>query len=381
VNENNLLNEKFANILFETTPDMVAILDKDGKILLCNSQFIKNSRFEKEELIGMIAPIDLVHKDDQEKALSAFHQVVTDGINLNVQLNVIRKDKSIYPSLWSGAVLKDDLRNVQGYLITGKDLTVIDNLKKELIFLKKQKQNEQLLAIGELSARLSHDIRNPLGIIRTAIENMSAAKNKPKGFETSIDRCNRAIDRISHQIDNVMDFVRQKPLTLTNNSFLEILNSSIMSMKIPESVKIIKPKDDFMIYCDPEQIQIVFSNLILNSIQAFSNTGQIDICISSSDDSLNIIFVDSGKPIPEKIMSKIFKPLFTTKQSGTGLGLASCKTIIENHGGSIRVQNNPTRFEITLSKPVNNKNHNLNVSMKDSDMISEYGDDLKELEH
>jgi len=352
--ENNLFNEKFANILFETMPDMLAILDKNGKILLCNSQFVKNSRFEKKELIGMIAPIDLVHKDDREKALSAFEQVVSEGINLNVQLNVIRKDKSVYPSLWSGSVLKDKSGKVQGYLITGKDLTVIDNLKNELKQLKIQKYNEHLLTIGELSARLSHDIRNPLGVIRMAIENMRDTKNKPEGFEASINRCDRAIDRITHQIDDVMDFVRQKPLTLTHNYFLDILNSSIMSMKIPESIKIITPKDDFVLYCDPEQIQIVFSNLILNSIQALSQNGQIDISILQNNDYIEIIFADSGKPIPEKIISKIFEPLFTTKQTGTGLGLVSCKTIIESHGGSIRVKNNPTRFEITLPNSVNN---------------------------
>ncbi|PBO84671.1 MAG: hypothetical protein COA77_08460 [Thaumarchaeota archaeon] len=352
MNENNLLDEKFTNILFETIPDMLAILDKNGKILFCNSQFVKNSRFEKKELIGMIAPVDLVHKDDREKALSAFEQVVTEGIHLNVQLNVIRKDKTVFPSLWSGSVLKDKSETVQGYLITGKDLTVIDNLKNELKQLSTQKFNEHLLTIGELSARLSHDIRNPLGIIRMAIENMHNAKNKPDGFEASIERCNRSIDRITHQINDVMDFVRQKPLTLTNNYFLEILNSSILSMNIPKSIKIIKPKDDFVLYCDPEQIQVVFSNLILNSIQALSQNGQIDISILQNNDSMEIIFADSGIPIPEKIMPKIFEPLFTTKQMGTGLGLVSCKTIIESHGGSIRVKNNPTRFEITLPKPI-----------------------------
>jgi signal transduction histidine kinase len=95
-------------------------------------------------------------------------------------------------------------------------------------------------------------------------------------------------------------------------------------------------------------MSIVFVNLLLNSIQAMDPQGKIAIRFYPSQDNIVIEFVDSGPGIATNILPKIFDPLFTTKQHGTGLGLATCKNIIEGHGGKIYVKNNPTTFTIVL---------------------------------
>lgn len=94
----------------------------------------------------------------------------------------------------------------------------------------------------------------------------------------------------------------------------------------------------------------VFINLIVNAIQAMPQGGEIKMTISESIDTVIIDFIDSGTGIPEKDLDKVFEPLFTTKQKGTGLGLASCKNIVEQHEGTISVLNNPTTFRIILPK-------------------------------
>ena len=237
-----------------------------------------------------------------------------------------------------------------------KEIKKIIQLEKELVIIEKEKtKNEKLIAVGELSARLAHDLRNPLSVLRTSLENIQFVYGEKSDLKRSFTRMNAAIDRMSHQLDGVMDFVRQKPITLINNSLFGVLEGVVTTINIPKSVKITYPKDDLTISCDLIQMQTVFSNIILNGVQAINEDGQIEITASyHNDDSLVIIFTDSGPPIPEKILSKVFEPLFTTKQKGTGLGLSSCKTIIENHGGSIRVTNNPTSFKIILPKPTKN---------------------------
>ena len=221
--------------------------------------------------------------------------------------------------------------------------------------MKNEKQmltNERLIAIGDLSARLAHDMRNPLSVLKTSLENIKLVYGEKNDSAPSFMRMDNAIERMAHQLEEVMDFVREKPVMLKNNNLFDVLDSSINVLNVPESIKIIRPKDNLIIYCDHEQMSTVFSNIILNGIQAMDEKGTIDISSSYSDDSLIIIFTDSGPSIPEEVIPKIFEPLFTTKQKGTGLGLASCRTIIEHHGGSIRVNNNPTSFKITLPKPI-----------------------------
>ncbi len=93
-----------------------------------------------------------------------------------------------------------------------------------------------------------------------------------------------------------------------------------------------------------------FDNLLNNSIQAINDDGKITIRIIDLENEGEIEVEDSGDGVSDEIISKVFEPLFTTKKKGTGLGLASCKSIVEQHGGVIYVRNNPTVFTIKLPK-------------------------------
>lgn len=97
-------------------------------------------------------------------------------------------------------------------------------------------------------------------------------------------------------------------------------------------------------------MEAVFINVVMNSIQAMSNGGTLTIKINLINDFVEIDFIDTGDGIPEESIGKIFEPLFTTKQKGTGLGLASCKNIVEQHHGQISVKNNPITFTIQIPK-------------------------------
>jgi signal transduction histidine kinase len=121
-------------------------------------------------------------------------------------------------------------------------------------------------------------------------------------------------------------------------------------INLPNNIEIKISDNDVKINCDPVKIDAVFINLIVNSIQALSEGGIIEIKIDTKDHDAIIQFIDSGEGIPDKIIGNIFEPLFTTKQKGTGLGLASCKNIIEEHHGTISVKNNPTTFTIQMPK-------------------------------
>ena len=159
---------------------------------------------------------------------------------------------------------------------------------------------------------------------------------------------NRAIERMERQITEVLDFVRNRDIKREEVDLLDLLNLSVSSFKIPPDVKLNLPDSGVTISVDSIQIQAVFSNLIQNALHAVGQEGEISVTFEKDSNNVRISIQDSGKGIPQENMEKVFEPLFTTKQTCTGLGLASCKNIIEKHGGTISVSNNPTTFTITL---------------------------------
>ncbi len=208
---------------------------------------------------------------------------------------------------------------------------------------------EKLAAIGELSSRLAHDMRNPLNNINMSIQ-LLKSKYKDIADEEKFDTIENSLERITHQIKDVMDFVRTREPSLSLWKLNMLLKESLDKVKIPEEIKISLPKEDVLILCDKEQIEIVFINMILNSIESIKEKGWIKIEADESPKLTEIQISDSGSGIPEEYLDKIFDPLITLKERGTGLGLASCKNIINSHGGKISVQNNPTTFTITIPK-------------------------------
>ena len=163
-------------------------------------------------------------------------------------------------------------------------------------------------------------------------------------------RLRRAMNRMSHQVDDVLDFVRTSDLKLEPYSVLDIINIVKDGITIPSDVKVTSDQEDVRINCDYRKIEAVFTNLLLNAIQAIENNGEVKIRIIDNADDVLVAFEDSGPGIEPEALSKIFDPLFTTKQLGTGLGLSICKNIVEQHGGSITVKNNPTTFLVRLPK-------------------------------
>ena len=236
-------------------------------------------------------------------------------------------------------------------------LISLQKMSKELEEYKlKLISQEKLSSIGELSSRLAHDIKNPLTVIKVTLDVMKA-KNKnltPEDIE-KFERVDTAMYRITHQIDNVLDFIKGKPLKLKKYPINDIINSVIEDLPKSDKIKIEVISEESEVECDFEAMKVVLINLVINAIHAIGDVGEIKISSKIRGDKVIIQIEDSGPGIPEEILDKIFEPLFTTKEEGTGLGLVSCKSLIEQHNGTISVKNNPTRFIIEFPREIKQK--------------------------
>ncbi|MCV0366247.1 MAG: sensor histidine kinase [Nitrosopumilus sp.] len=229
-------------------------------------------------------------------------------------------------------------------------LGVVKLLKNEN---NKKIKTEKLAIIGELSSRIAHDMRNPLSVIQMTLENFKIQYPLSKEQERQFEKINRSIFRITHQIDDIWDFVKSPTAEKKNCSLAHLLQESLRRVNIPANIKIRLPPDDCEILCDDEKTIVVFVNIFINAIQAFENDGNIWVSFDSNKNWITVKIEDDGVGIDPKVLDRIFEPLITTKQTGTGLGLSCCKSIMESQGGLIKASNRPKKgsvFTIHFSK-------------------------------
>ena len=297
-----------------------------------NSPYFFMKEFSNEELSNL-----LINKVKELKA----EKLQSQELNERLQENLAQLEETTAK-----------LEETQEALQKEHDELELEVKRKTGELLKKEK----LSTIGELSARIAHDIRNPLSVIKNsaALIKLGQKHMDPK---TKIywEQLERGIYRISHQVNDVLDFIKTSPLKKKPTKISSILHDAYERITIPDKIKINLPKTDATIPCDSDKLETVFVNLIMNSIQAIGDkVGIVNInLIDESDDVLLITVKDTGPGIPHNLIPKIFDPLFTTRQIGTGLGLPSCKNIIEQHGGSIDVSSalgKGATFLIRLSK-------------------------------
>ncbi len=242
-------------------------------------------------------------------------------------------------------------------------ITQVQQIKTE-----KELKAEKLAILGEMSSHIIHDLRNPMSIIKNSIEliNMKSKGELDEHIAERLLKMEHAISQMGAIIDDVMNFARTQPLKLEENYLSKSLQHSIEIIQIPKNIKITLPQNDILFEFDNKKLEIVFSNLITNAIQAIGdNQGEIIIRFEEkTSGKIQIQVQDSGPGIPENILPKIFEPLFSTKQRGTGLGLSSCKSIVEQHQGTISVENNPTVFTVMLPRHIKNlvPTHSIHIS-------------------
>jgi signal transduction histidine kinase len=233
---------------------------------------------------------------------------------------------------------------------TKNQAKIIVQTQKDLI------KKEKLSAIGELTARISHDLRNPLTIMTLTIQNihLKISNNIDPKIEEQLPILNDAVSMINHQINQVMGFVKTTSLDIKLVSISKVLENSIKNINIPKNISVTLPENDFSLLADRIQLSVAFSNILSNSVDAIgAGEGRIVIRAINGKNNLILEFEDSGDGISEENIKKIFDPLFTTKQHGTGLGLSSVRSIIESHGGTISVKSPPTVFSVSLPQNPN----------------------------
>jgi two-component system sensor histidine kinase HydH len=221
---------------------------------------------------------------------------------------------------------------------------VIEQRAREQHELSEQlSQTERLAALGEMVAAVSHEIKNPLGLIRTTSELLGAA---PGASDTQKRLSNVIVEesvRLNQIVTEFLDFSRPQALSLRECHLEEIIKKNLSFIRPELDRKGITVKDNLngrslRMLADEEILYRAILNILINAIQSMKDGGVIDIKVDVEQDHYHVEIKDNGSGISEEAVKRIFDPFFTTKEKGTGLGLSIVKKIVESHRGTVDIK-------------------------------------------
>lgn len=333
--------KEFSQNIIESVPQGIATLDRNMKVTYWNRGMENITGIKKPKAIRK--PIDSLQ-------LCLEPNIISDGLKGGECLCTRKSPQATLKV--SISPFKDPQG---GYVLLIEDVTDKKRRESELL------QASKYASIGKLTAGISHEIGNPLASISSLVQEIQTV-DSPDFTKEALDIVNHHIERIVRIVRSLGDFARVYSPDKAPTSVNEVLDSTLSLTRYDKKFKKIEIVKDIEyvppIKINPDQIQQVFLNLILNALDAMPDGGRLDISIKHAVGSVNIIFKDNGLGMDKETAERVFDPFFTTKSPGrgTGLGMSICYGIISEHGGKITVESEAGRgstFTITL--PVKEK--------------------------
>ncbi len=222
------------------------------------------------------------------------------------------------------------------------------------------RRSERLAALGQLTAGLAHELRNPLGTIKASAEMLMkpAARNRPEVRDEMADYILSEVNRMNGLVSRFLDFARPLRIHPVETDLKAVLRGVereqaelAKSRGIRLSVK--EPSGDSLLVLDGDLLRVALSNLVQNAIQASTIDQAVELRAETNPQKVTISVSDQGEGIAPQNLESVFNPFFTTKPQGVGLGLALVTKIVDEHGGQIDVQSElgkGTRFEVVLPR-------------------------------
>ncbi len=351
--------EKFRT-LFEQSLDAIVITYHDGKFIDFNRSFLKLLGYEKEELLRMNARALWENPDDR----SLWQQEMADkGFVVDYEWKLRRKDGILKDCILNAVSNQSKDGNII-YYTTCRDITDKKLMDEELAKYRQHLEElvrertreleeaheqlirkERLAALGQLTATVAHEIRNPLGTVKTSIFSIGDAleRNEPDRIDRALTLAERNIQRCDGIITELLDYTRKwvmKPDSVTIDRWL---NDLLDEQEIPEGIECRRELHaDLVLPISREHLRRAVVNVITNALQAMQEeetTGNsLTIESAVADGRLEIRIIDTGPGIVKEYLDKVFEPLFSTKGFGIGLGLPIVRDIMEKHGGGIEIR-------------------------------------------
>jgi two-component system sensor histidine kinase PilS (NtrC family) len=317
----------------------VLVIDSGGKILGINPTAEQILGVDKSDVVGM--QIDAAF----DPLTPEFAREVTGALassqgRLRHEITLRRPDGSALPLGLSTSILKDDGGESRGVIAVFKDLTEVREMEERM------RKADRLAAIGELSAGIAHEIRNPLASISGSIEILYNELELSGDDKHLMELIMKESDRLNKIINDFLEFARLRPpkrgavaLRRCLDEVAALLANNPAARNGIE-IRVEHADGELVVEADEEQMKQVMVNLAINACEAMSGGGKLVVeTRRTSEGHARITVRDDGPGIGSEARERLFEPFFTTKEGGTGLGLAIANKIVASHGGRIEARN------------------------------------------
>ncbi|MDQ0219713.1 PAS domain-containing protein [Peribacillus cavernae] len=322
------------NALNETT--IFAITDKNDNITYANDKFCDITKYTKEEIIGQNHNV-LFSGYHPEEFFEKVRETIRQGKVWKGEIMNKAKDGTTY---WvDSTLIPFSDRNGETY----QHISIQNDITEQKFTEELLQKTEKLSLVGELAAGIAHEIRNPLTTIKGFVQLLSQAlENGDLPYSSIILG---EIDRINFIVSEFMVFAKPHTIYYNKCNVSEILYSVISLLGAEASLKNVRITNRFLsenpyIFGEKNQLKQVFLNMLKNAIEALPDGGNIQISLSSEEQDIQVLIADDGIGMSLDQIQKLGEPFYTTKETGTGLGLMVSYKIIQNHKGSIHVKSN-----------------------------------------
>ncbi|MCM3726916.1 PAS domain S-box protein [Neobacillus cucumis] len=332
--------------LFEYSPDIVYMLNLEGTITNLNPQFDVITGFKRGDMIGHNVSQLLPKK--YKKFLPNFIQSVADEVKpVMYEIKIPhRNGNDITLQCTSVPIIVNGI--ISGIIGYGRDVTALRKAEERL------RRTEKLSVVGELSASVAHEIRNPLTSLKGFVQLLQMEDEKHQFYyRIMMDE----LDRINHIVGELLLLAKPQHLKFSRSDIQKLLSdviSLLSSEAIYYNVQIVStfPEEEVYIECEPNQLKQVFINIIKNAIEASIKGGTVEIVIHPPQGEHVIITAkDHGCGISKERLDKLGEPFYSSKEKGTGLGLTVSFKIVQAHNGMIHFnsqKNQGTSVDISL---------------------------------
>jgi two-component system, sporulation sensor kinase E len=355
--------------LFEYSPDIVSMLDLNGTITNLNPQFEKVTGFSREDYIGKNLA-DLIPDSQRQIVLDKVSSVVENHCPQMFEFEMKHKNGKplIFQSTSLPIIVND---KIAGIICNSRDVTELRETEERL------RRTDKLSVVGELSASVAHEIRNPLTSLKGLVQLLQMEDEKHQlYYQIMIDELNR----INHIVSELLLLAKPQQIKYTKADMQIILHDVISLLKTEASLHNIQiefqvQSHPLMIECEPNQLKQLFINILKNAIEASSAGDVVNITLQSADNNVTVVVKDQGVGISKELLERIGEPFYSSKEKGTGLGMTVSFKIVQSHNGTIKFKSEPdVGTEVIVQLPIKHEGKvkeleakkNLNVVVSDS---------------